>query len=302
MNAAANPTGYKIEFVCRQEAVQAFGLALDDFTVAVAAFEIIPGGDWRIEAYTIDEPDEALVQRALSEAVDAMAPSTTRGIPAFHIAPLPAVDWLAENRRGFPPQIFGRFFIHGSHYEGKRPIGPIVLLLDAATAFGSGEHETTRGCLIAIGNLAKRQHIRRPLDIGCGSGILSLGMAKIWRVPVLASDIDAESVRVARINTRLNQAQNLVRVILGNGYKGRTVRRNKPYDLIVANILARPLVAMAGDLKGNLAPRGTAILSGLLVAQEAQVLAAHRRLGLVLSSRQRRSGWSTLVLKRGPRR
>jgi ribosomal protein L11 methyltransferase len=297
-----SPSGYKIEFVCKQAAVQEFGAALDDFTVAVAAFEIVPGGEWRIEAYTIEEPDEAGVRQALSDAVDRMDKKIVRGMPDFRIVPLPPVDWLAQNKRNFPPQGFGRFFIHGSHFEGTPPHGRIVLLLDAATAFGSGEHETTRGCLIAIGNRAKLGKIRNPLDVGCGSGILALALAKIFRVPVLASDIDAESVRVARENAEINRVHRLVRVVGAAGYRHREIKRKRPYDLIVSNILARPLCALAPDLRRHIAPGGTVILSGLLEAQETQVLAAHRAQGLVLVSRQRRAGWSTLTLKRKRRR
>lgn len=280
--------------VAREAAIQAFGTALDEIAVAIAAFEIVPGGDWRLEAYCVDAPDDAAVSEAVAGACRALGIA----LVPHHIAPLPPVDWLAENRRGFPPQGLGRFFIHGSHFEGKVPPGRIGMLLDAATAFGSGEHDTTRGCLLALDALGKRRRIRRPLDVGCGSAILAIAMAKLWRGKVLATDIDPESVRVARENCRINGVARLIEVEVANGYRHPKVRRNRPYDLIVANILARPLCRLAPDLRRHLAPRGMVVLSGLLTGQEAQVLSAHRLQGLTLIGRLRRNGWSTLVLER----
>lgn len=295
MTTASSPySGYKIELVTKQAHVQAFGDELDDQAVAIAAFEIVPNGDWRLEAYTVDEPDAA----AVADAVRRAAQTAGISAPAYHISPLPKVDWLAENRRNFPPQALGRFFIHGSHFEGKPPAGKVALLVDAATAFGSGEHETTRGCLIAIDRRIARRRVRRMVDVGCGSGILAIGAAKRMRRKVIASDLDPESVRVARENAALNGVAHLVRVEGGAGYQVPAIRKGKPFDMIVANILARPLCALSRDLKRHLARDGIAILSGLLVEQEAMVLAAHRRQGLFLDYRLRRQGWSTLVLKR----
>ncbi len=274
--------------------VDRWSAALDPFAIAIAAFEIVPGGDWRIEAYAIDAPDPDAVRAALVEAAKA-APV---GLPPYHIQPLPPVDWLAENRKDFPSQSIGRFFIHGSHHDGRVPAGRIGMLVDAATAFGSGEHATTRGCLAALDRLAKRRRVRRPLDLGCGSGILALGIAKAWRVPVRAADIDLESVRVARENAALNGVARWVRVARSDGYRAALVRGGRPYDVIVSNILAGPLCRFASALRRHLAPGGTAILSGLLVAQEAQVIAAHRRQGLVLARVTRRDGWSTLEFRR----
>lgn len=283
---------YKIILVVKETSVQPFADALDDLSVAIAAFEIVPGGDWRLEAYAIEEPEAATVAERLTLA------ATAHGLPLpkFEIEALPQTDWLAENRRSFPAQTIGRFFIHGSHFEGPPPSGSIPLLLDAATAFGSGEHETTRGCLIAIDRIGKQRRPKKPLDVGCGSGILALAMAKRYRRKVIASDLDRESVRVARENMRLNRESAWVRVEHGAGYRLPIIGRNKPYDLIVANILAKPLCQLSKDLKRHLSKDGTVILSGLLQAQETLVLSAHRRQGLRLVNRQRRKGWSTLTL------
>ncbi|MBI3515693.1 MAG: 50S ribosomal protein L11 methyltransferase, partial [Proteobacteria bacterium] len=219
--------------------------------------------------------------------------------PVCHIQPLPPVDWLAQNRRDFPIQSIGRFIILGSHHDELRPpAGRIALTLDAASAFGSGEHATTRGCLAALDRLAKRRRVRRPLDLGCGSGILTLAIAKLWHRPVRAADIDPESVRVALANAAANGVARFVKVARSDGYRAPLVRSGRPYDVIVSNILAQPLVKFARPLKRHLAPGGVAILSGLLVVQEAQVVAAHRRQGLALSARRRRDGWSTLEFRR----
>jgi ribosomal protein L11 methyltransferase len=178
------------------------------------------------------------------------------------------------------------------------PAGRYGLLIVAATAFGSGEHDTTRLCLEALQELARQRRVRRPLDVGCGSGILSLAAALLWRVPVLGSDLDPESVRVARDNARLNRLRSLVTIVGGNGYGAPAIRRRAPFDLIVANILARPLCRLAPDLARHLEPGGVAILSGLLIEQEAQVAAAHRAQGLALVGRRRSRAWSALILRR----
>ncbi len=287
-------SGYKIELVTKRAEVERWSAALDDFAVAIAAFEIVPGGDWRLEAYAIDAPDPAAVEAALARA------AAEGGIarPVHHVQPLPPVDWLAQNRRDFPAQSIGRFFIYGSHHTDGVPAGRVGLLVDAATAFGSGEHATTRGCLAALDRLARRRRVRRPLDLGCGSGILALAIAKTWHVPVRAADIDPESVRVARANGGLNGAARWLRIARSDGYRGAVVRHGRPYDVIVSNILAEPLRRFARDLARHLARGGTAILSGLLVSQEAQVVAAHRRQGLALVRRTRRDGWSTLEFRR----
>ena len=172
----------------------------------------------------------------------------------------------------------GRFFVYGSHHRGGVPAGAIGIVLDAATAFGTGEHPSTRGCLMALEALARRRAIRHPLDIGTGTGILSIAAAKLLRRPVLASDIDPGSVAVARHNVARNGVARLVRVGRAAGYRGRALRRRR-YDLILSNILARPLALLAADLARHLAPGGRAVLSGLLRRQEPIVLAPHRGLG-----------------------
>jgi ribosomal protein L11 methyltransferase len=256
----------------------------------LSAFE--NGLSWRVEGLSRDKPDVALVEAALALLWrESEAPLVT-------LDRLPPRDWLRENQAAFPPLRAGRFFVHGSHYRGAVPRDAIPILIDAATAFGTGEHATTRGCLLALEMMARRP--RQILDMGCGTGILAIAAARSWRVPVLACDIDPEAVRVTRINARRNHMTRFVRAENATGYRHREIARRGPFDLVFANILARPLIAMAPDLARVLAPGGVAILSGLLARQETAVLAAHRVQGLYLRGRIALEGWHTLVVaKRG---
>ncbi len=276
--------------------------ALADRFEAVSAFEIDgPSGLWRVDAYAGAEPDRAALGIAMALAARAAGALAE---PAWTLEALPPTDWLAETYARFPPIRLGRFFIHGSHVGEPVPPSAIGLMIDAATAFGSGEHPTTAGCLAAVEDYAKTKAPggrARALDMGAGTGILAIAVAKQLRWPVLAADIDPESVRVGRVNARANRVAGRVRVIPSAGYAAPEIARTGPFDLVLANILARPLVAMAKDLRRALGPGGTAVLSGLLTRQEPMVLSAHRLQGLVLARRWRRGAWSTLVLRR-PRR
>jgi ribosomal protein L11 methyltransferase len=219
--------------------------------------------------------------------------------PAVTLERVPARDWVAENQAGFPPLEISRFFIFGSHFSGQVPPGRIGILIDAATAFGTGEHPTTRGCLAALDALARRR--RRPqrlLDMGTGTGILALAAAKSWRRRIDARDSDPEAARVTIVNARRNGAARWIAVEAHGGYRDRGLKSKRPFDVVFANILARPLIEMAPDLARALAPGGVAILSGLLARQEAAVLAAHRAQGLRLLRRISIEGWNTLVVAR----
>lgn len=272
--------------------------ALQSAAEAVSVFEVGTAGGWRVEAYAGREPDRAALAANAALLALASGRDLLEGLVVERLAPR---DWLLENRQSFPPLRVARFFIHGSHYEGKVPAGAIGLRLDAATAFGTGEHATTRGCLIALAALARRRRFRRPLDMGTGTGILAMAAARLWPVRVLASDIDGRAVEVARLNCRTNGLTARVRALRCDGYRDRRVVGGAPYDLVLANILARPLVRMAKELGARLAPGGVAILSGLLSRQVPQVLAAHRAQGLRLCARLRLEGWETLILSRGVR-
>lgn len=284
---------WKIELVTAAEAQPALARAIEDDCDALMAFELTPGGPWQLQGLTMDEPDEAAIRGRLALAAAALG----LPLPETTIEKLPDVDWLARNRRAFPPIRAGRYFVYGSHYEGAVPPGAIGLRLDASIAFGSGEHATTRGCLLALDRLARRRRqARRVLDLGCGSGILALAAAQTWTGRVLAADIDRGSVRLARENVRdngLNPRRVLVR--WSDGPKRLRPGRN---DIVCANILATPLRRLSRGLARAVGRGGTLILSGLLAAQSADVVAAYRFQRLALVRRIAIDGWHTLVLRR----
>jgi len=275
------------------DAMPIFEAGLSELFTSVSTFEVEEGRCWAVEIFLPQPPDE----EGIADHVAILAAAAGIPAPRPRIEALPPTDWLKASFEAFPAFSVGRFRIRGSHLEpGAR--GQVDLVIDAATAFGSGEHPTTAGCLLALDRLSRLVRRPRVLDVGSGTGILAFAAAKLWGVPVLATDIDGESVRVARINARVNGVGDRIRVVLADGYRHAAVAVGAPYDLIVANILARPLVAMAPALARHLAPGGRALLSGLLTRQEAMVLAAHRAQGLVLESRIRIGVWSTLVLRR----
>ena len=245
-----------------------------------------------MEGFATAAPERALLETALALAwVD-----RDDALPALGVERVPPRDWLAENQASFPPLRAGRYFIRGSHHRGAAPAGAVVLVIDAATAFGSGEHATTRGCLLALDALARRRRFARVLDMGTGTGILAMAAAKTWRRRVVARDIDAEAVRVTAHNAAVNGVASLLDLRRSEGYRG--LGHSRRFDLVFANILARPLALMAPALARALAPGGVAVLSGLLARQERAVLAAHRAQRLTLRRRLRLSGWHTLVLAR----
>jgi len=273
------------------EAASAVSDIFDALTGSVSAFATREGKppEWLVETFAGD----ALVGPELDLRLTLAATAAGGKILDLIEMPVAERDWLAENRRAFPPQRVGRFFIHGSHWRDRPPAGSVAIEIDAATAFGTGEHPTTRGCLIAFDRLAKARRFRRPRDIGTGSGILAIAAAKTLRRRVMASDVDPGSVAVARHHARRNGVARDVRVICAFG-----AGRRRGHDLVFANILARPLMMMARELACAVAPRGVVILSGLLRRQEAVVLAAYRFQRLALKSRIVIDGWSTLVLRK----
>ncbi len=295
--AKPHPDLWRAALTVPEHALDAFEAALSAHADAVSM--MLPegkdpgeGADWRLEGVFRAPPDRAAIDVALAVC----AASLGMEAPAAEYSRLPQVDWLTENLQSFPPIRVGRFFVHGSHWEGQAPKATLPLLVDAGTAFGSGEHPTTIGCLTALTHIAKCRRVFRPLDLGCGSAILAMGMARLWPVRVRAADIDPESVRVSRFNAERNRLARRIGAVVSDGYRNPVVTRGRPYDLIVANILARPLCRMAPQLKRHLAPGGMAVLSGLLTRQERQVLNAHRLQGLRLVSRVVVNGWTTLVL------
>src|SRR5207245_1702667 len=188
-------------------------------------------------------------------------------------------DWITAVYRGLPPLTIGRFYIYGSHVQETLPQGLLPLKVDAATAFGSGQHESTEGCLKALSLLAEKQSFTSPLDMGCGSGILALAMARLWRVQVLACDNDPEAVRVTGENARLNHLDAFIETHVSEGF---SALKNKNFNIITANILAGPLCQMAGDAVKSLNPGGFIILAGLLNRQAEDIVDTYRNTGAKL--------------------
>jgi ribosomal protein L11 methyltransferase len=268
-----------------------FGL-LDGRADAVSAFEAA-AGEWRVEAYC----QLPLLDAELRVHLALAAAAADGALADLSEERLAARDWLVENQLSFPPLRVGRFFVYGSHYRGIVPAGAIGIAVDAAIAFGTGEHPSTRGCLLALEGLARRRRFRRPLDIGTGTGILSIAAAKLLRCRTLAGDIDPRAVSIARHNAVRNGVGGLIQARRAPGYRDQVIRKGRN-DLIFANILARPLAMMAPALARRLAPGGRAVLSGLLRGQEPIVLAPHRGCGIFLDHRLVIEGWSTLVMRR----
>ncbi len=264
--------------------------ALDPAPTGVGCFEIEDGsGRWEIGAYFLEKPDGV--------ALDILAAASGAG--AFAVSKLPDTDWVAKVRRELTPVRAGRFIVFGRHDEETVSRHLIRLRIEAAMAFGTGHHETTLACLLALDRLARRApRPRRVADIGCGTAVLAMAAAKRWRRPVVASDIDAQAVAVARENVRANAAPGLVRVVEAAGFRHPALREGPGFDLIFANILARPLRRLAPDMARRTAPGGRIILSGILDWQAARVEAAYRAWGFAPERRLRLGQWTTLVMRR----
>ena len=286
---------WQIRVFARKAEVPAIEEAFTDLMLSSSSFEMNEDGDdWAVDVITDIPPEQADLSSRLALISGLLDIET----PRCDVKLLEPKDWVSEVQQGFPPLHVGRFYVYGSHIATPPPHGKIALKVNAGAAFGSGEHATTSGCLKALGMLARHRSFRRPLDMGCGSGILAIAAAKLWHNPVLGIDIDPVSVIVARENARINQVERLTAFYACDGYQSRQVIHQAPFDLIVANILARPLVRMAPLLASNLSRNGMVILSGLLASQERLVLSAHRAQGLKLAFRIPIGGWNTLVLRR----
>ncbi|MBQ9090386.1 MAG: 50S ribosomal protein L11 methyltransferase [Alphaproteobacteria bacterium] len=282
---------YEIKFLLQPQLVPIYEMVLENIASAVLTVMIEHGknkGLWEVQAIFENEPNELDVTNAMKQAAEI---SNTPEIKV-NIVKMPAKNWLAECYQSFQPITIGKYCIYGSHITDTLPDDKITLKIDAATAFGTGEHQTTHGCLEALTHLKITP--QKVLDVGCGSGILAMAYAKTYQKSVDAVDIDEESVRVATENAKENNLSHLIRVWQSCGYEKVTEK----YDLILCNILARPLMDMALDLKNHLTVGGQAILSGFLNRQERWVLKSHTDIGLKLVEKYRINGWSTLVVSK----
>ena len=260
-------------------------IALESEALSVGRFRTTQDGErWRVEALFDAKPDAADWSRRLE--LDCTA-------ERVHDA-----DWVTEAQKHLPPVLAGRFHVHGSHVARHPSPAMHDILIEAGPAFGTGQHESTRGCLLALDRLVRSHRVRHALDIGCGTGVLAIAVAMAWAKPVVATDIDPVSARFAESAARENGVGRFIATGAGPGLKPAVAREGAPYDLICANILARPLSRLAPALAGALTPRGCVVLSGLLWWQAPAVLAAYRAQGLPLKFRIALGGWRTLVVGR----
>jgi len=265
-------------------------LSADDIAVALVD---IGAGRWRVAMHFRAAPDEKTIR-----ALTATAAGNAAAI-ALRFERVAAKDWVRESLAGLAPVTAGRFVVHGAHDRARVPLNRIGIEIEAALAFGTGHHGTTRGCLLALDLICKSLPRRRILDLGTGSGVLAIAAARALRQPVLATDIDGSAVRAARANAALNHAGSFIEVIKADGVTGPKLRQRAPYDLVLANILLRPLQRLAAPLTRLTAPGARVVLSGLLAPQANAAIAAYH--GLALERRINLDGWTTLVLARRQR-
>ena len=264
---------------------------------ASTAFEtddLLPGGDraWLVEAYFGWEPDEEAIRELIVVASDeATARSATFGLAEKR-------DWVANSLAGLTPVRAGRFLVHGGHDRSRARANDVAIEIEAGLAFGTGHHGTTRGCLLHFDRLLKRRRPKRVLDVGCGAGVLAIAAANVLRRKVWLCDIDPIAVAVANANARLNGVGALCRALVSRGVENALLREGAPYDLIFANILAKPLRLLAPSLAAVISADGEAIISGLLLADVAGVLASWRPQGFDLAERIELEGWASLRLRR----
>jgi ribosomal protein L11 methyltransferase len=271
------------------------GEIFDPAETAVAAFETVEDGPWLLEAYFAHEPNEKAIRDLVRPVVGEEA---DKGV----FLPLEQKDWVKASLEGLKPVRAGRVLVHGSHDREHRRSNDIAIEIEAGLAFGTGHHGTTLSCLQAFVDELKIRTPRHVLDVGTGTGILAFAAAKILKRPVIAGDIDPEAVRVARENARLNGIDAWLRLYVGPGTRHAEADRPGHFDLIFANILAKPLRILAPSLARAASHDGTLILSGLLGHDVPGVLSAYAHQGWYLQRRYNLEGWAALVLKRGATR
>ncbi len=262
---------------------------MDLSPISAVSIEEASRTQWSLDAYCIEE-DQGGETAAIIE----------REVPGARVSvqKLEDKDWVAMSLAGLPAVEAGPFIVAGMHELIHVRGGRKQVWIEAGPAFGTGHHGTTKGCLLAIAKLARQHALGRVLDVGTGSAVLSIAALKAGAVSALGTDLDGESIRIAHENRRNNRCGNRLKLLHAAGANHEAIRRGAPYDLVLANILAKPLVSLSGDLVKMVKPRGHIVLSGLLTHQEPQVRAAYGNRGMTLVDRRRLNGWSTLVWRR----
>jgi ribosomal protein L11 methyltransferase len=257
---------------------------------AVCAGFATPDGRWQVEVHCAAKPDAAALRGMIAEA------SSAAVARRLVVEKVPPRNWVKMGLAALKPVEAGRFVIHGAHDRGRVAANRIGIEIEAATAFGTGHHGTTRGCLLALDDMAKRQKPRHVIDLGTGSGVLAIAAAKLLRTPVLATDIDVHAVRAARSNARNNGVGDLVETVTAAGLNAPQIVARAPFDLVLANILLAPLQRMAAPLARSLSPNARVVLSGVLATQAEAAVSAYRTHGIALERRIPLDEWVTLVM------
>ena len=289
------PTFTALTTLPGKPAAEKLGEAMENLVpepTGIGVFEVEDGsGLWEVGGYFTEAPDETAL----------MILATAMGAKPFVVSEVPETDWVAHVRRELAPVSAGRFFVYGSHDADKVPPDVQPLLIEAAMAFGTGHHGTTLGCLRALDRIANGGFVGENVaDIGCGTAVLAMAAARIWPNPVLASDIDEVAVDVARSNVAANGLAGRVTCVEAAGFAHPTLDGARPFDLVFANILKGPLIALAPDMANYIAPNGYAILSGILNEQADEVISVYARSGFNLMHREEIVDWTSLTLSRTP--
>lgn len=259
-----------------------YPVAIVELDEAAALFEV---------SVYVDDTEAAETKQRFAQAAGV-------AVEAVQTEVLPEIDWVKHSLAGLQPVRAGRFFVHGSHDRDKIESGDLAIEIDAGQAFGTGHHGTTAGCLEMIARVVENEKPHNALDLGTGSGVLAIAIARLQPIQILASDIDPVAIEVALDNIRLNGVEQWVTAVTATGFDHEEIQKRRPFALIVANILALPLIELAPAMAGQVAVGGSVILSGILDSQHDKVLAAYLAEGLQYQETLHREGWVTIHLKR----
>lgn len=292
----SKPQLHALQFKCTKPVAEVIAVRLEEVfwpaPLSVSLFEIDNGQLWEVEGLFEAAPQADTI----AEFLNLNCPD--RPVPTYELKKLADRDWVSQSLAGLKPVHAGRIFVHGAHDRDAVPASAISVEIDAGQAFGTGHHETTKSCLLALDSITKSQRPARILDVGTGSGVLAIAAAKLLKTRIIATDNDPIAIAVARQNAITNEVAPLFRGVVASGVRHGEVARPSGYGLILANILARPLAGLAGDICFCLAPGGHLVLSGILNTQARYVLAAYEARGLTLRQRLVAGDWTTLVLAR----
>ena len=274
--------------------IEIFEAAFEEISIATATFEIETTHHWRFTAYVPKEVSRGELEKKLQSA------EANAGVASLVkiIRPVVDNDWVAEYQKDMRPIKVGSYYISGSHVSDPTPLGCVSVKIDAGLAFGTGSHETTQSCLEAMEEICGEEPPVNALDLGTGSGILAIALAKRYKVFVFASDQDPVAIRVARENAALNDVSKYIKFFKSDGFQNPKLLRNAPFDLIIANIVSKPLIGLAEDIANATGTNGKVVLSGILTSQVEVVIDTFRDRGLLLIKKIIKADWETIVLKR----